>query len=159
MKIWLLRHASAEVRAPSGRDQDRRLTAAGRATCHELQAWIRDSGHPVPARVLVSPAQRTLETARTVLGHLDVPAPVIDDRLWNATVGDLVALLDQADEPADAIMLIAHNPGLEDLAGWLGGRLPVVGMKAGSLCILDTPRPLTPGQASTVACFQPSESR
>lgn len=78
--------------------------------------------------------------------------------LWNASVGDLVALVDQTDQEVESLMLVAHNPGLEGLVRWLGGDLPTNGMKAGSLHILDVPRPLAPGQAKTLALFQPSDS-
>lgn len=158
MKLWLLRHASAEDRAPSGRDEDRRLTVSGRRTCHDLQAWIREYAEPLPGRILVSPAQRTLETSRTALGHLDFPPAVIEPGLWNASVGDLVKLVDQASAETSSLMLIGHNPGLEGLVRWLGGQLPIVGMKAGSLVILELPLPPAPERARTVAAFQPTDS-
>lgn len=158
MKLWLLRHASAEHRASSGRDEDRRLTASGRSSCHDLQAWIRNCDLPIPDRLLVSPAQRTLETARCALAHLDFPEAEIEPRLWNASVGDLVAMIDQAGENSDSVMLIAHNPGLEELVRWLGGNLPVVGMKAGTLVIIETRFPLAPGQGRAVNIFQASDS-
>lgn len=159
MKLWLLRHATAEDRAPSGRDEDRRLTGSGRSTCHDLQAWIRDCKQPVPLRLLVSPAQRTLETARTALGHMEFPEPIIEPGLWNASVGDLVAVVDHRNDNPDSLMLIGHNPGLEGLVRWLGAELPVRGMKAGTLVILESPWPLAPGRARTIATFQPSDSR
>lgn len=158
MILWLLRHASAETRAPSGRDQDRRLTVSGRSLCHDLQAWIRACPQPRPSGLLVSPAQRTLETARTALGHLDFPAAVIEAGLWNASVGDLVEIVDRTGRHSDSLMLVAHNPGLEGLVRWLGGRLPALGMKAGTLVILEVPGSLAPGQARTLATFQPSDS-
>ncbi|MEE4638029.1 MAG: histidine phosphatase family protein [Wenzhouxiangella sp.] len=158
MNIWLLRHASAEHRASSGRDEDRRLTAAGRSTCHDLQAWIRNCDQPKPTRLLVSPAQRTLETARHTFGHLNFPDGEIEPRLWNASVGDLVALIDEVGETSKSVMLIAHNPGLEGLVRWLGGKLPAVGMKAGTLVIMETSAPLQPGQGRALRIFQASDS-
>ncbi len=158
MELWLLRHADAEPRAPSGLDQDRSLSPSGRACCHDLQAWIRDCAMEPPALVLVSPARRTLETARTALSRLDFPDPVTESALWNASAGDLVHLLDQQGPHADkGLMLIAHNPGLGDLVRWLGGRLPPTGMKAGTLVVLEVDLPLLPGAATTLASFQPSE--
>jgi phosphohistidine phosphatase len=158
MKIWLLRHASAEERASSGRDEDRRLTATGRSTCHDLQAWIRNCDQPNPVRLLVSPAQRALETARHTFGHLMFPDGEIEPRLWNASVGDLVAVIDELGKESRSVMLIAHNPGLEGLVRWLGGKLPAVGMKPGTLVIMDTPVPLQPGQGRAIRIFQASDS-
>jgi phosphohistidine phosphatase len=158
MKIWLLRHADAEDRAPSGRDEDRRLTAKGRSDCHELHARIRDCGLELPSEVRVSPAQRAQETARTVLAHLPFPAPTSDPRLWNASVGDLVEIIDEAADQTRGLMLIAHNPGLEGVIRWLGGQLPAPGMKAGTLVVLEIDRPPAPGTARTAVVHQPKES-
>ncbi|MEE4297615.1 MAG: histidine phosphatase family protein [Wenzhouxiangella sp.] len=157
MQLWLLRHAATEDRAPSGRDQDRRLTPDGRAQCHDLHAWISTSSMALPDRIYVSPAFRAQETARAVLGHLDMPSPSTEPRLWNATVGDLVSFVDEQSD-ARRLMLIAHNPGLEGLVRWLGGQLPVQGMKPCTLCVLDTAFPLTPGGSRSLAVYRPSES-
>lgn len=158
MKLWLLRHASAEHRSSSGRDEDRRLSPSGRSTCHDLQAWIRNCDLPFPSRVLVSPAQRTLETARIALGHLEFPEATPEQRLWNASVGDLVHLVDRIGAQSDSLMLIAHNPGLEGLVRWLGVKLPAAGMKAGTLAIMESPLPLSPGKGQAIRIFQASDS-
>ncbi|TVS13421.1 MAG: hypothetical protein EA419_01965 [Wenzhouxiangella sp.] len=159
MNIWLLRHAAAQASASSGRDQDRRLSPAGRSVCHDLQAWIRNYRGAWPRTVLVSPAQRTVETARIVLDRLDIPQPEPAPELWLATAGDLVELITRSSRQPDPLLLIGHNPGLEDLVAWLCGKRLVPGMKPGTLAIVDASLPLHPGCGEIEACFQPSESR
>ena len=158
MKLWLLRHASAEAQAASGRDEDRRLNRAGRRSCEALNEWIQANVPHRPGTVLVSPAQRTLETAQSALAGLGFPQPVTDAALWNASPGDLAHLIDDNPGTEQDLMLIGHNPGLEGVARWLGARLPITGMRPATLVILELAQPLTPGSASTLACFQPSES-
>lgn len=159
MQIWLLRHAHAQPSASSGRDEDRRLTAEGRAACHDLQAWIRNYRETMPAAVLVSPARRAVETAQTALDRVDLPTFRSEPALWNATAGDLVDLIDRTADPARPMLLVGHNPGLEDLVIWLCGGIPVPGMKPGTLAIVDVDPPLRPGCGRIRHFVQPSESR
>lgn len=158
MQIWLLRHAQAESAANSGRDLDRRLAAAGRAACHKLQDWIRDYGGALPRSILVSPARRTLDTAETALNRVGLPEVKIEPALWNASAGDLVELIQQANRHGQPLLLVGHNPGLEDLVTWLCGGIPRPGMKPGTLVIIDTDPPLRPGCGRIEQFFQPSEA-
>lgn len=159
MQLWLLRHAHAEASASSGRDQDRRLCAAGRAACHGLQDWIRNHQGALPGTILVSPARRAIETAETAMDRLGLPAPEIEPGLWNASAGELMALVQRSEARAQPLLLVGHNPGLEDLVVWLCGGIPVPGMKPGTLAIIDIDPPLGPGCGRTGHFFQPSESR
>lgn len=158
MQIWLLRHARAEISASSGRDEDRRLTADGRATCHALQTWFRNHEGALPGTVLVSPARRTVETARTALDRLDLPAFELEPALWNASAGDLVELIQQARPGPRPLLLVGHNPGLEDLLRWLCGTVSSPGMKPGTLAIIELEPPLRPGCGRLEHLVQPSES-
>ena len=159
MQIWLLRHAQAQAAASSGRDQDRRLTADGRAGCHTLQAWIRDYRGTLPGTVRVSPARRTVETAHTALQGLEMSAFEHEPRLWNASAGDLVELIERFDQGERPLLLIGHNPGLEDLVIWLCGTIPVPGMKPGTLAIIDIDPPLRPGCGRIAHFVQPRDAR
>lgn len=158
MQLWLLRHAQAEFASSSGRDEDRRLSPAGRATCHDLQSWFRNHRQALPGILLVSPARRTLETAETALDRLDLPAPKREPKLWSASAGDLVALIDGYSDQPLPLMLIAHNPGLEDLLKWLCGFIPVPGMKPGTLAVIDADPPLRPGCGRITHFVQPREA-
>lgn len=158
MQLWLLRHAQAEPSASSGRDEDRRLTPSGRTACHRLQDWLRDYGGTLPRTLLVSPARRTLETAETALDRVGLPTPTIEPSLWNASTGDLVDLIQRSKSPEQPLLLIGHNPGLEDLVIWLCGGIPLPGMKPGTLAIIDLEPPLRAGSGRLVHFFQPKES-
>lgn len=158
MHLWLLRHAHAQTSASSGRDEDRRLSTDGRAACHGLQSWIRNHREGLPGTVLVSPARRTLETAQTALDRLPLPAIDVERALWNASAGDLVALLERCSERPQPLMLIGHNPGLEDLVRWLCGSVPLPGMKPGTLAIIELDPPLRPGCGRLAQFVHPSDS-
>jgi len=158
MQIWLLRHARAQASANSGRDEDRRLTPDGRATCHALQTWFRNHQATLPGTILVSPARRTVETARTAFDRLDLPAFQHEPTLWNAGVGDLLDLVQRYERSVQALLLVGHNPGLEDLVIWLCGSIPVPGMKPGTLAIVEFDPPLRPGSGRLEHFVQPRDS-
>lgn len=150
MKLWILRHAKAEAHSDSGRDQDRPLAAAGQRACRGLNRWLKASGLVLPGTILVSPARRTQETADLTLAGLGPHKGQICQALWMAGTRDLARLIeDHGLNDADSLMLIGHNPGLEDLVGQLGGRLPVHGLKPGTLVVLTVALPLKAGSAKT----------
>jgi phosphohistidine phosphatase len=137
MKLWILRHARAELDSPTGRDRDRPLSAQGRSDCLALNAWLKDCPYDLPPEARVSPALRTRQTAQLALSDLTTKQ-VGEPTLWMASTSDLVALID-AFRSQSSLWLIGHNPGLEDLIYRLGSDLPVPGLKPGTLVILDLP--------------------
>lgn len=138
MKLWILRHARAEVSSHSDRDRDRPLSPSGRQACQALNAWLSRCQYALPRQAQVSPALRTRQTAQLVLSDLPVEG-IIDQSLWMASTADLINRVDRARRGEEALWLIGHNPGLEELVYALGCDLPVPGLKPGTLVILDLP--------------------
>jgi len=124
-ELWLLRHAKAADPRSGQRDFDRPLTAGGLAQCERVSTWLRDAlatraHNAPPLEARVSPARRAQETARAVLGDWFKGAIESDERIWAASAAQLRAL---AREQAGALMLVGHNPGLEQLEYTLTGQL------------------------------------
>lgn len=115
-RLWLIRHAQAADKLASGSDFDRDLTATGRRQAQRLRHWLdtRLQDHAAP-RVLVSPARRTRATARLVLPP-ELQDQAVDEReLWNARLGALTGLIDPDNPDAPDLLIIGHNPGLEQV--------------------------------------------
>jgi phosphohistidine phosphatase len=119
-RLLLLRHAKTETDAPSGRDQDRRLTDRGRKDAGEIGGFIADHP-PFPDCVLVSPAVRahqTWELAWAVMKDL-VPAPHVEllPDLYGADPAQLLQSIREvsAVDPR-RLMVVGHNPGMHELA-------------------------------------------
>jgi phosphohistidine phosphatase len=112
-RLILFRHGDAERSAASGKDIDRRLTGDGRAAARAMGEALSGVG-AAPMLVIVSDAARTQETwaaAQAAFGEVEVR---IDARLYQA---DARTLFDAAAEaPAQTVMLVAHNPGVHELA-------------------------------------------
>jgi phosphohistidine phosphatase len=158
MRLWILRHAKAETHSATGRDQDRPLAQAGQLACRRLNRWLAESGLAGPELILVSPAARTRQTATLALAGLDHSEARLSEALWMASTGELVELIEQhGARGTDSLMLVGHNPGLEDLVVRRGGHLPVHGLKPGTLVVLDLALPLVAGSAETVQMVEARE--
>lgn len=118
--VWLIRHAKAADVEPGQKDIDRPLTRRGERQCVEMRDWLvkrmRDALRPA---ILVSPAARTRRTVELVLGD-DMGEPREETRIWNATAPTLAALVEE--HPGD-LVLVGHNPGLEQVQFALTGQL------------------------------------
>lgn len=122
-KVILMRHAHAEWPAWDGSDFDRPLTGQGEADARAAGRALQSAGL-CPALVLASPALRTRLTAQIIARELGWPAALLrfEDRLYNASAETLAAALRDVD-PATCgpVMLVAHNPGISELARRLAG--------------------------------------
>jgi phosphohistidine phosphatase len=133
-RLMLLRHAKTETDAPSGRDQDRRLDHRGRRDAAEIGGWI--ARHPpFPGLALVSPAVRahqTWEIAWEAMKDL-VPQPQVEllPELYGADPKQLLQAI-RAASTADPrrLLVVAHNPGMHELALALAGSGDAAGRKA-----------------------------
>ena len=155
-ELILLRHAHAD--SPAGvADPARPLSPTGRAEARDAGAWLRDHGLR-PDRILCSPAQRTRETLAVLGEGFDGVETRIEDAIYGATPGTLAALVD-AHADAPVLLLVGHNPGLEELAALMasGQSGDHRGMPPGGVVVLEFPRdvPVEPGVATMRAFWWP----
>ena len=150
-RLALFRHAKTERDSDSGRDFDRRLADRGRSDARRLGEEIRELGLKFDL-ILSSPAARAAETAE-IAGL----TPRFDQRIYNASAGELLAMVQDCDDSMSSIMLIGHNPGLEQLASRLIGRH--VEMPTGSMIEMEfsADRWRDAGEARLLRFLQPKE--
>lgn len=115
--VLLMRHAHAEWPLYTGRDFDRPLTPRGLEDARAAGEALHAAGH-APDHVIVSPARRTTQTAQAVAAALALPASRIEfvPALYNASANELLAALHDHLQRHRFVMLVAHNPGISDLA-------------------------------------------
>ena len=156
-ELILLRHAHAEPAAPGQEDFDRPLSRQGQAEAEAAGNWLRQN-HLVPDRVVTSPARRARETLEQVLEIVGYVEQRQDARIYDATPGDLIQLADELRE-FPRVLLVGHNPGLEQLAALLssGQSGDFRGMPAGSVAVLrlSADVALEPGVAELTAFWWP----
>jgi phosphohistidine phosphatase len=129
--LTLFRHAKTEQDSASGRDFDRRLTEPGRDDAARIGREIGDLGLAFDL-ILASPAARAAETA-----ELAGLSPRFDERIYDASADELLAIAQDADDAIDRLMFIGHNPGFERLASRLAGQ--ELSMPAGSVVEIELP--------------------
>lgn len=124
-ELLIMRHAKSDWSTNASRDFDRPLSKRGRRDAPRIGDWLRAEAH-IPDYAISSPAQRARETVLHVMAALDLDESKIhwDERCYEARVSDLLDVLAEA-PVASRVLLVAHNPGLENLLHYLcDGGLP-----------------------------------
>ncbi len=119
MKIYLLRHATAEARRPNLSDRNRRLTAAGLEELHDVARGLRRL-KVRPDTILASPYRRAWDTARVAARALNSAKRPVELRAL--VPGGSVARLWTELKPfsgARSVMLVGHEPLLSEFAAFL----------------------------------------
>lgn len=110
MDLILWRHADAEPGSP---DMARKLTPKGIKQAQDVARWLR-SRLTAPPRILVSPAQRTLQTASALSEDYEIMAEL-------APGGSAAGVLAAAGWPhsRQAVLVVGHQPTLGEVASLL----------------------------------------
>jgi len=113
--LTLLRHAKSTWDDPVARDFDRPLNGRGRRAARTIGAEMRKQGLAFD-RVLASPAARVRETLDAVgIGFGEKMEVAFEQRLYLAAPETLLDIIQSADDADGRLLVIAHNPGLEQL--------------------------------------------
>lgn len=119
--LWLLRHAKAAGEDPEG-DHARPLTGRGERAMTELAGWAKGASF-APQLVLCSTALRTRQSLALLLpGFARPPEILYEDALYLAPVRRLLNRLRKLPDATARVLLVGHNPGLQELALLLAER-------------------------------------
>jgi Phosphohistidine phosphatase SixA len=113
--LGIFRHAKSDWNDARLRDFDRPLNSRGRKGAAIMGRHIREHGL-VWNKVLASPAVRVTQTIE-LAGEAATAMPPItwDRRIYLANSATLIDILRDQDHDPASIILVGHNPGLEDL--------------------------------------------
>ena len=114
-RLILFRHGRAEAESDSGDDFDRRLAPCGQAESESTGRRLAEMGHS-PDLALVSPAARTRETWAAMQQHFPDARADFDNDLYAADSEAVREAARQAAGPAATVMVVGHNPGMQELA-------------------------------------------
>ncbi|WEH42534.1 histidine phosphatase family protein [Streptomyces sp. NBC_01218] len=118
-RIVLLRHAKAEWSQAS--DHERPLAERGRKDAPVAGRKLADSGIAFDL-ALCSTATRTRETWKLAVHEFaQRPRTVYEERLYDASLGELVALLNETPDEVRNLLVIGHNPSMHGAADALAG--------------------------------------
>ena len=115
VRLLLLRHAKSDWSGQGG-DHERPLSARGRKAVPRVASYMREHGYQ-PQAVLCSTATRAEETLELLLSEIAPPTTLIRERaLYLAEWPALLTEIRGAPPSVSPLLLIGHNPGLEQLA-------------------------------------------
>lgn len=134
-RLTLVRHGHAATTGAAHRDFDRALDRRGVAEVSEMARRCVDLG-PVPDLLLASTALRTVQTAATFQRMLEgAPRRLrLEPSLYLAEAATLLDCIRETDDGVAHLMVIAHNPGLGDLAEQLAPAARFSGFETGATC-------------------------
>ncbi|GGV76920.1 phosphohistidine phosphatase [Streptomyces gelaticus] len=113
-RIVLLRHAKAEWSQDS--DHERPLADRGRKDAPVAGRKLADSGIDLDL-ALCSTAARTRETWKLAVHEMPHrPRTVYEERLYEASLGELIALINETPDDVRDLLVIGHNPGMHAVA-------------------------------------------
>jgi phosphohistidine phosphatase len=158
-RLMLLRHAKSSWDDQALADHDRPLAARGRKGAKLIGEYLRREQVEV-SLVLCSSARRARETLELVGPDAVV---LIEDELYGASADQLLERLRGVPDEVEVVMLIGHNPAIQDLAVALAAGAGARGLAArkyptGALATLTFTAPwraLTQGSADLAAFVTP----
>ena len=119
--LYLLRHAKSSWKDDSLKDFDRPLKGRGRDAAEQMGKRLA-SEKLQDAVLICSPATRTRETAQIMLKHSRLRMDQrFDERIYEASLRDLLQVVSEIPDDKQTAMLIGHNPGFEELLAFLTG--------------------------------------
>jgi phosphohistidine phosphatase len=124
--LYLLRHAKSSWSDPTVADQERALARRGRRDAKRIAEYLVQLGIE-PELVLCSTAERARQTLERVRAALGATSTVrLEAVLYAASAEALLKRIRLVPEEVASLMLIGHNPGLQDLALALASAGPEV---------------------------------
>ena len=122
MRLWLLRHAKSSWDDPRAPDEDRPLTPRGVRAAERMGEHL-GALDIRPELVLCSSALRTRQTLARVLPGLGTALEVrIEQTMYTFDADVLLERLRDVSPEMSSVLLVGHNPALQDLAVRLADR-------------------------------------
>ena len=120
--LLLMRHAKSSRDEPELEDFERPLAPRGIEAALLMGPAVAYRNW-LPQKALVSPAARTRETWRLATAEWPHrPEAEFTEALYEADADAVLAEIRRTEESIGSLLVLGHNPGLEDLARRLGGK-------------------------------------
>ena len=159
-KLILLRHAKSSWSDPQCSDHDRTLNKRGKRDAPRMAEWLCSQGI-LPHRILSSTATRARKTAESVYAATVESCDLLfDRRLYLSTPNQMLQLVQNTPEAVRCLMLVGHNPGMEDLTAQLAGewhRFPTATASVFELDIETWAEASRQMHATLLALYRPKE--
>lgn len=159
--LFVLRHAKSSWADEYTDDWERPLTSRGERDAKHVGRVLRER-KLVPDLIVSSDAVRAESTARRVAAEASYGDKVVlSSRLYHARPDVIIEVLKDAPDTARRVMIVAHNPGLEDLVEQLTGEqidLPTAALVHIELPIARWSDLRLPAEGSVIEFWEPEKS-
>jgi phosphohistidine phosphatase len=159
--LLLVRHAKSSWKVAELHDHERPLTKRGKKDSRKLGRLLAE-GDLLPDLIVSSSARRCRRTAEGVIHASGYRGDTqLRSELYESDAAGLRSVLATVDDPVSRLLLIGHNPGLEEFLESLVGsytRLQTAAMAQVELAIDAWSGVSTVGHGTLVKIWQPSES-
>jgi phosphohistidine phosphatase len=118
--LTIVRHAKSSWNNPKLSDRERPLNKRGERDAPTMGQRLGDAGVR-PSLIASSPAVRAWTTARVIATQMSYPVEFLmrENNLYLASLHNLLDIVAEQDEGFQSLLIVAHNPGLTDLANFL----------------------------------------
>ncbi len=119
-RLYVIRHAKSSWSDPALGDFERPLNKRGKRDAPFMGKRLKEGGAK-PDMIVTSPAKRAVKTAREIAKALGFPARKIVEEMavYEASLYDLLAVVRKIPDTYGEVIMVGHNPGFSDLAGYL----------------------------------------
>ncbi|MDZ7691553.1 MAG: histidine phosphatase family protein [Balneolaceae bacterium] len=134
-QVLLLRHAKSSWEIPQLKDFDRPLAKRGEKDAPNMGKFLKKAGY-IPGQIISSPAKRAEGTTNLVIESAELDEDVItwNNDLYYGNSSDYFSAIKQANDIIERIMLVGHNPNMEEVASRLIGKGNIRVPTAALLC-------------------------
>jgi phosphohistidine phosphatase len=163
--LLLLRHGKSDW-STGVDDFDRPLKKRGVSSSLKIGGWLK-SNKLLPDYIVTSPAKRALQTATIIGKCAGIRKKTIDkdEHIYLASPEALLYVLENLPQQAKRVLLVGHNPGLEQLLYFLlDGQLEIPAdgklLPTAALAVLEMPdrwSKLKNGTAKLKTLIRPKE--
>lgn len=125
-ELLILRHAKSDWSTGASTDFERPLNKRGKHDAPCVGQWLREHDL-IPDHILASPARRAKQTVLRVCPELGIDPHRIhwEAGIYEAAPGTLLKLLATCPAEARRVLLVGHNPGLDQLLLYLCPAAPL----------------------------------
>lgn len=160
-RLYVIRHAKSSWSDPALGDFERPLNKRGKRDAPFMGARLKEDGAK-PDMIVSSPARRAVKTARAIAKALGFPAGKIVEEMavYEASLYDLLAVVRKIPDTCGEVIMVGHNPGFSDLAGYLVSDSNVYMPTCAVLCVdldVDSWARVTDGPGRTVSYDYPKK--
>lgn len=138
--LFVLRHAKSSWDDPLLADFERPLNERGLRAAPFMGKYLKKQTLS-PSLIISSPATRARQTAELVSEAGEFAGDLtFDGRIYEASTGELRQVISEVRDDFDSVMIVGHNPAMEGIVRYFGGKSEAMPTAAIAVIDLDVKR-------------------